>query len=249
MSDEQDKDESLISHLEALRSTLIHCFAAIGICLPVMFVFAPKTLNFLTKILVGDLKLTFNYFSPMEVFILQIKLAILMSLIVAFPYIAKKIWDFILPALYKHEKLFIKKIVFFSSALFISGVIFCIFVILPLIIKFGMSFAGENIQAVFGISNVANLAIGLSFTFGLMFQVPLVTHFLIKCGILSYDALSSKRSYVVVLLLVCAAILTPPDIISQLLLFLPTYLLFELGLIFSKSTKSGEENEDSPENL
>lgn len=237
MPEIKDKEESLISHIEALRNTLIKCFAAVGILLPFMFYFSPKVLQYLIKILVSDNKLTLNYFAPMEVFIIQIKLALLMAVIAAFPYIIRQLWEFILPALYEHERKFIRNSVFLSSLLFICGVVFCLFMILPLIIRFGMSFAGDNIQAMFGISNIINLALWLCFTFGLMFQVPLIVHLLIKWGILSYETVSSKRPYVVVILLMLAALLTPPDIISQILLFTPTYLLFELGLVFSKGVK------------
>lgn len=237
MPEIKDKEESLISHIEALRNTLIKCLAAVGILLPFMFYFSPKVLQYLIKILVSDNKLTLNYFAPMEVFIIQIKLALLMAVIAAFPYIIRQLWEFILPALYEHERKFIRNSVFLSSLLFICGVVFCLFMILPLIIRFGMSFAGDNIQAMFGISNIINLALWLCFTFGLMFQVPLIVHLFIKWGILSYETVSSKRPYVVVILLVLAALLTPPDIISQILLFTPTYLLFELGLVFSKGVK------------
>lgn len=237
MPEIKDKEESLISHIEALRNTLIKCFATVGILLPFMFYFSPKVLQYLIKILVSDNKLTLNYFAPMEVFIIQIKLALLMAVIAAFPYIIRQLWEFILPALYEHERKFIRNSVFLSSLLFICGVVFCLFMILPLIIRFGMSFAGDNIQAMFGISNIINLALWLCFTFGLMFQVPLIVHLLIKWGIISYETVSSKRPYVVVILLVLAALLTPPDIISQILLFTPTYLLFELGLVFSKGVK------------
>ena len=155
----------------------------------------------------------------MEVFILQIKLAFLMSFAAAFPYIIKQLWNFVLPALYEHEKKFIRNSIFASSLLFVSGVLFCFFMILPLIIRFGMSFAANNIQAMFGVSNIINLALWLAFTFGLMFQVPLLVKMLIKYDILSYETISTKRPYVVVILLVSAALLTPPDIISQILLF------------------------------
>lgn len=158
---EQD-NESLISHLEALRETLIKCFTAIGVILPFAFFAAPAVLNALIKILIGKNNITLNYFSPVEVFILQIKVALVIDLLICFPYIAKKIWDFILPALYEHERKFIKSIVLLSSGLFILGVLFCIFLILPLIINFGMSFATENIQAVFGISNVITLSLWLA---------------------------------------------------------------------------------------
>lgn len=232
-----DKDENIIVHLEALRATLIKCFVSVGIILPFAFITSPKLLNFTVKTLVSGTNITLKYFAPMEVFILQIKLALLMSVIIAFPYIAKKIWDFVLPALYEHERSFIGKMVFISSILFIFGIIFCIFVILPLIIKFGISFGGEYIDPVWGISNLVNLALWLAFTFGLMFQVPVITYLLIKFGLLTYDSISSKRPYVVVSLMIAAALLTPPDIVSQILLFIPTYLLFELGLVFSKFIK------------
>ena len=237
----EDKDESLIVHIEALRSTLIKCFVALGIMLPFMFWLSPKVLDFLIKMLIGDKNITLNYFAPMEVFIIQIKLALLIDLIICFPYITKKIWDFILPALYEKEKKFIKSIVIISSILFALGVTFCILVIFPLIINFGMSFAGNNINAVFGVSNIINLALWLGLTFGLMFQVPLIVNMLIKWNIISYEDVSSKRPYVVVSLLILSALLTPPDIISQILLFTPTYLLFELGLIFSKFIKKEAE--------
>jgi sec-independent protein translocase protein TatC len=233
-----DKDESIINHLEALRSTLIKCFISVSILLPIMFYFSPKILDFLIKVLISDNKITLNYFAPMEVFILHIKISLLMAIIFAFPYILKQIWNFILPALYEHERKFIKNSVILSSLLFIFGVIFCLFMILPIIIKFGISFASDNIHAIFGISNIINLALWLSFTFGIMFQIPLITNMLIRWGILSYDTISSKRPYVIVILLILSALLTPPDIISQILLFTPTYLLFEFGLIFSKGRKN-----------
>lgn len=235
---QNEDNESLIYHLEALRNTLIKCFVSVAVVLPFAFVAAPKALNYLIKILIGNNKITLNYFSPAEVFLLQIKIALVIDLIICFPYIAKKLWDFVLPALYEHEKKFIKSIVFVSSTLFAFGVLFCIFVLLPLIINFGVSFATSDIQAVFGISNVINLSLWMALIFGLMFQVPLITYMLIKWDIISYESVSNKRSYIIVILLIIAAILTPPDVVSQITLFLPTYLLFELGLLFSKKKKT-----------
>ena len=145
-------------------------------------------------------------------------------------YIARQIWRFILPALYDNERKFIKSMVFLSSALFIIGVLFCVFFILPLIISFGISFSTPDIKAMFGISNVISLSLWLGVVFGLMFQFPVVTYSLIRSGMVSYQAVKSKRSYVFVAILIIAGILTPPDIVSQLMLTIPTYLLFELGL-------------------
>ena len=235
---EQQDNETLISHLEALRETLLKCFISLGVIFPLAIYLAPKALDYLIKILIGKNNITFNYFSPTEVFILQIKMALVIDLLICFPYIAKKLWDFILPALYDNERKFIKSIVFLSSGLFIGGVLFCLFLILPLIINFGMSFATSNIQAVFGITNVITLSLWLAVVFGLMFQMPLITHSLIKSGFIDYQTVANKRPYVVVILLIIAAVLTPPDVVSQVMLFLPTYALFELGLLFSKGGKS-----------
>ncbi len=232
MPDQQD--ENLITHLEALRSTLIKCFVALGVGLVPMFLAAPYCMDALIQIMIGDNNVSLNFFSPMEVFLLQIKVAVVLDLLICFPYIARQIWKFILPALYENERKFIKSVVLTSSTLFITGVLFCIFFILPLIINFGISFATTNINAVFGISNIIGIALWLSVVFGLMFQFPLITYSLIRSGITSYAAVKNKRPYVFVGILIISALLTPPDIVSQLMLTIPTYLLFEAGLFFAK---------------
>lgn len=236
----EDKDENLISHLEALRSMLIKCFVALGIGLIPMFLVAPYCMNWLIKIMIADNPVSLNYFSPMEVFILQIKTALVLDLLVCFPYIARKIWDFVLPALYENERRFIKSIVLTSSGLFIAGVLFCIFFILPLIINFGISFATDEIKAVFGVSNIITIALWLSVVFGLMFQFPLITYSMIRSGIVSYETVKDKRPYVFVVILIIAAVLTPPDVVSQTMLAIPTYLLFEAGLYFAGKIKPNE---------
>lgn len=233
-----EESENLISHLEALRETLLKCIISVCIVLPFTFCGALKFLDLLIKTILNGSNVKLNFFSPMEVFILQIKTGVVLAIIVCFPYIAKKIWDFILPALYENEKKFLKKTVILSTILFTLGALFCITVILPMVIKFGLNFAGENITPLFGISNIINMTLIMSLAFGLMFQTPLVTIALIKAGIISYDTISDKRPYVIVIILILAAIFTPPDIMSQLMLGIPTYLLFELGLLFARKVKN-----------
>lgn len=230
-----NKEQNLVNHLQDLRSMLIKCLLALSLGLVPMFLLAPLILSGLINIMISDFDISLNYFSPMEVFILQIKIALVLDLIICFPYIAKQIWNFILPALYEKERKFIKSIILTSSLLFCIGVVFCIFLILPLIIKFGMSFAKDNITPMLGISNVISLALSLSVIFGIMFQFPLVTYSMIKADIVSYEYVKHKRPYVFVTILIIAAILTPPDIVSQLMLAIPTYLLFEIGLFFSRN--------------
>lgn len=234
MSDSNTEDQSLITHLEELRSTLIRCFIAIGIILPITLFIAPHAMDALIDILLKDAPITLNFFSPVEVFILQIKIAVLLDILICFPYIAKQLWNFILPGLYENERIFIKSIVLTSSSLFIAGVVFCIALILPLIIRFGAGFVTTDIKAVLGISNVIGLSLRLSLIFGIMFQFPLITYSLIRSGIISYETVKNKRPYVFTLILIISALLTPPDIVSQIMLTSPTYLLFELGLYFSR---------------
>ena len=238
-----NSNESLISHLEALRQTLLKCLYSVAIVLPFTFFPAPKVLNWLIHTVLADSKVILNYFSPVEVFLIQIKTAFLIDLIICFPYIAKQLWDFILPALYDNERRFIKSIVLLSSSLFVCGVLFCIFLILPLIMRFAMSFQTETIQAVLGISNVVNLALWLSIVSGIMFQVPLITFYLVKSGIISYKSIADKRAYVIAAILIIAGILTPPDIISQLMLGVPAYMLFETGLLCAKKYVNLEQKE------
>lgn len=236
-----NKDESLISHLEALRETLLKCLISLCIVIPFTLWLSPYALNFLVKVIAGSDKVSFNFFSPMEVFMLQLKAALLLDVIVCFPYMAKKIWDFILPALYDNEKKFIKTVVFASTFLFLLGACFCIFVIMPIVVKFGLSFARENITPVFGLSNIINLTLVMAASFGAMFQMPLITIALVKSGVISYESLSDKRPYVIVIILILAAIFTPPDVISQLMLGTPTYLLFEAGLLLARKYKNQEK--------
>lgn len=232
-----DEDKSLIAHLEALRSILIKCLLSLAIGIVPLFFVAPQVINWLIKVMIDEQSVSLNYFSPMEVFILQIKTALVLDILVCFPYIAKQIWNFVLPALYDNERRFIRSIVLISSTLFIIGVMFCLFFILPMIIKFGLSFATDNITAVFGISNVISLALWLALIFGICFQFPLITYALITNDIVAYEAIKNKRTYVFVGILILSGILTPPDVVSQLMLTLPTYALFELGLYFGKLKK------------
>ena len=233
----EDQEQSMIAHLEALRSMFIKSFLALGIMLIPMFFAAPYCMDGLIKIMIGENRVALNYFSPMEVFTLQIKTAVVLDLLICFPYIARQVWLFVLPGLYENERKFIKSIVLTSSTLFILGVLFCIFFILPLLIRFGLSFATSDIQAVFGISNIITTALWLSVVFGLMFQFPLITYSLIRSNIVSYQTVREKRPYIFVGILIIAAILTPPDVTSQLMLAIPTYLLFEAGLFAARRHK------------
>ena len=226
-----------MSHLEALRRALIRSFVALGIFIVPLFLVSPYILDWCCEqiALLGNIKL--HYFSPMEVFLLQLKISALLDCVICSPYIAWNVWQFVLPALYENEKKFVRSIAVLTSFLFIAGVAFCLIVCYPLILRFGMSFASDMLQPVFGVSNLVTLGLWLSFAFGCMFQFPLVTYALVRAGIVEYETVCNKRPYVVIGVLLLAALLTPPDIISQLLLGAPTYLLFETGLLAARRFK------------
>lgn len=231
---ENNDDFTLAEHIFALRKALVRSFVALGIGIVPLFFLSPYALNLFCERLAQYGYVTLHYFSPLEVFLLQIKIAALFDCVIFSPYIAFNIWQFILPALYDNEKRFLRSVVWLTGLLFALGIIFCLFVCFPLIVRFGMSFANETLQPIFGISDLVTLALWLSFAFGCMFQFPLVTFALVRFNIVEYETVCNKRPYVIVAVLVLAAILTPPDIVSQLLLGVPTYLLFEIGLFAAK---------------
>ena len=232
-----DQEATLVSHLEALRWALIRSFVALAIFIVPLFLVSPYILDWCCEQIALQADVKLHYFSPMEVFLLQLKISALLDCVICSPYIAWNFWQFVLPALYDREKKFIRSIVALTSLLFIAGVAFCLIVCFPLVVQFGMSFAGDMLQPVFGVSNLVSLALWLSLAFGCMFQFPLVTYALVRAGVVEYETVCSKRPYVVVGILLLAAFLTPPDIVSQLLLGLPTYLLFEMGLLAARRFK------------
>jgi len=241
MPNKQDQESTLVSHLEALRRALLRSLVALAVGIVPLFLVSPYILDWFCTQVALQGGITLHYFSPMEVFLLQLKIAALLDCVLFSPYIAWNAWQFVLPALYEKEKRFIRSVVFLTSLLFIAGVAFCLVVCFPLIVEFGMSFAGSQLLPVFGVSNLVSLALWLSLAFGCMFQFPLVTYALIRGGIVSYETVCNKRPYVVVAILLVAALLTPPDIVSQLMLGCPTYLLFEAGLLFARRYRLKED--------
>ncbi len=229
----ESEQEKLTYHLAELRKTILSIIICLIILFPLGYLVAPYCIDFLIKWSFSGKELSLNFFTPMEVFLVNLKTAFVIAFIFGFPYIIYKIWKFLLPALYDKEKNFLKTAVLCSGFLFILGAAICIGFVLPLIIKFSISFMTDNIKPILGISNFIGLAGWLILVFGLMFQFPIAIYFLVKFGIVPVETLKEKRPYVIVILLFMAALVTPPDVVSQLLLFIPTYLLFEAGLFFS----------------
>ena len=235
------ENETLISHLEALRKCLLRIIAAVAVLFPVCFYLSPYVIEQLVRWCCPPEIGPLHYFTPMEVFFVQLKLALILALSAAYPWNVLQIWNFLLPALYRKERKALGWWIFASSVLFFGGIVFCVGLILPMIMRFSASFASPGLQPILGLAGFLGLAGWLMLAFGIMFQSPVAVLILVRLGLISVDSLRKKRPYVMVVILVAAAVLTPPDIVSQVLLAVPTWLLFELGLYAAgKMTPSGE---------
>ena len=243
-----DGEGSFISHLEALRGALLRCVTVTAALFPLGYFLAPRVISALTAWCFPE-GAALHYFAPMEVFFVQLRLALVIALVLAYPWNAAQIC--VLPALYKDERRALSRAVLASTLLFACGAAFCAGLVLPAVMKFSGGFAHDALEASIGIANFAGLAGWLTLAFGLMFQTPVIALLTVRFGVVSAESLGRKRPYVMTLILVAAGILTPPDVISQLVMAVPTWLLFELGLfaarrIERKNAESSEIAEERP---
>lgn len=167
-------------------------------------------------------------------FLVPLKLAFNLSLLVVLPYIIFHLWGFISPGLYKHEKIVVKPFLFFSIFLFFIGVFFAFYIICPLALNFFMTCSPSNVVIMISINNYIEFMSSIILACGISFQIPLVIYFLINVGIFDKKDLVEKRSYVIIFAFILGMLLTPPDVVSQILLAIPIWLLFEIGIFFSK---------------
>lgn len=167
-------------------------------------------------------------------FLVPLKLAFNLSLLVVLPYIIFHLWGFISPGLYKHEKIVVKPFLFFSIFLFFIGIFFAFYVICPLALNFFMTCSPSNVVIMISINNYIEFMSSVILACGISFQIPLVIYFLINVGIFDKKDLVEKRSYVIIFAFILGMLLTPPDVVSQVLLAIPIWLLFEIGIFFSK---------------
>ncbi len=245
-----DKEMPLVAHLMELRDRLLRVVIVVGLVFIVLALFANKLYEILAIPLSNNLpeeskQIAIGAISP---FLAPLKLAFATSIFISIPVILHQAWGFVSPGLYAKEKKFALPLLVSSVFLFYAGIAFAYFVILPILFKFLPSIAPENVIYMPDITSVLDISLKLFFAFGLAFQVPIVTLLLIWSGISSVESLSKKRPYIIVGAFIFGMLLTPPDVISQTLLALPMWLLFEMGLIFAKLfPKSVKTNEDPVE--
>ena len=242
-------EETFISHLVELRDRLVK--ASIGIalvCAALMFWPGPSQIyDFIARPMiaslpVGSKMIATGVISP---FLVPMKVTLVIAFILALPWVLYQLWAFIAPGLYTHEKRLIAPLVISSSLLFMSGVAFCYFFVFGRVFKFISEFSPSSIAVTPDIENYLDFVMSMCLAFGATFEVPVVVVILVRMGLVSVAKLKEVRPYVIVGAFVIAAIVTPPDIVSQFSLAIPMCLLFELGLLvapaFVKATQAPEE--------
>jgi len=177
-------------------------------------------------------------------FLTPFKLTLLLSIMISIPVVLYQLWAFVAPALFKHEKKLARPLLLSSVFLFYAGCAFAYFVVFPLVFGFLTRVAPEGVAVMTDISKYLNFVMTLFFAFGITFEVPIATIILVATGITTPDKLASWRPYIVVGAFALGMILTPPDVISQTLLALPMWLLFEVGIIFSRILIKEKEVEE-----
>ncbi len=240
---ELEKD-SFLAHLEALRMTLLACFASWAIALPFGWAAAPKVVAALTQWSCPEALGQLYYFSPLEVFMVNLRMGCILAAALCYPYVTYRIWNFLLPALYEAEQKAYRRWLVSSAVLFIAGGAFCVAAVLPLLMQFAASFATASVTPIIGISQFISLAGMLILAFGIMFQMPIAVCIIVRFRLVSLEKLRHSRPYMVIVILIVAALLTPPDVVSQVMLAAPTWLLFELGILFASRIKLEDKEEE-----
>jgi sec-independent protein translocase protein TatC len=229
----EDEKLSIIDHLEELRMRLLTCVFAVAVLFPVGFWLSQPGIDWLLATF-APAELDLHTFAMQEWFFLRMKLGVGLAVVGAFPVIAWQVWRFVSPGLYEHERHYMSRFVFVSSFLFALGAAFALFAVYPTVIRFFFGLQSERIQGTWGVGNFVGMASMLILGFGFMFQLPIVVYLLAVTEIVSLDSMRRARPIVVVVLLTVSAILTPPDVVSQLMMAIPAMLLFEISLLVSE---------------
>ncbi|MCK7550342.1 twin-arginine translocase subunit TatC [Marinobacter goseongensis] len=239
----------LIEHLLELRNRLLKMVLAVIVCFAAIYPFANELYLLLSQPLrellpVGQTMIATDITSP---FFAPLKLALVLAVFVAIPVILYQLWSFVAPGLYAHEKRLAFPLLFTSVILFYLGAAFAYFVVFPLVFGFFTAIGPEGIVELPDISSYLNFVLKMFFAFGVAFEIPIATILLVLTGATTPDDLAAKRPYIVVGCFVIGMLLTPPDIISQTLLAVPMWLLFEMGIIFSRLAVRKPDTAESSE--
>lgn len=235
-------------HLEELRRRLLISVVAVAVGFLVCYFFSKQLFEILMKPLIVSLppKSTLIFTSLPEAFFTYLKVSLLAGIFLSSPLVLYEMWAFISPGLYKHEKRYVIPFVFFSSIFFVGGALFGYFVVFPFGFKFFLGFATEYIRPMPTIKEYFGFCAKLLFAFGVIFELPLFVLFLSRIGIVNDKMLRKQRKYAILLVFVVSAILTPPDVMTQLMMAGPLLALYEISIWVAKifGRKRVEEKEE-----
>lgn len=228
----ETREMSFLEHLEELRWRLVKSAAAVLIFSIIAYFFTDHILNFLTR------EIEAVYFNaPTEAFSVRIKLSLITGFMAALPVIFWQIWQFVVPGLYRNEARLVVPVVFMATLAFVGGAAFCFFVVLPVGMQFLLGFGTEKIKPLISVGRYISFVTWMCLGFGIVFELPIVSFFLGRIGLIDSGMLKRGRRYAVVGILVVAAAITPsPDVFSQLMLAGPLYVLYELSIVIVRMT-------------
>jgi sec-independent protein translocase protein TatC len=226
----EDK-QTLMEHLEELRKSLIIALVAVIIAAAVCFMFNEEILAYIMQpitLLNEELIVT----GVTEAFFVKLKLAFYAGFVLSFPVVFWAIWRFFKPALYPHERKYVYFLFPLAALLFVGGILFAYFGVLKLVLNFFIFIAGENLETMFKVDQYVSFVLAFTIPFGLVFELPIIVFLLTKIGIIKYKVLAKNRKYAMLIIAVLAAALTPgPDPLSQMLMAVPVYLLYEVSIL------------------
>jgi len=246
MADSAEK-QPFLSHLEELRKRLVVCAIGVGAGFVIAYIFAER----LFQLLVAPLKAVMPegdqliFTNLPEMFFAYIKVAFIAGIMAASPLIFYQLWMFIAPGLYRKEKKMAIPFVVSSTILFVGGALFGYFVVFPFGFKFFIGFSNDYVKALPSVKQYFSFSMKLLFAFGAVFELPVIIFFLSKMGIVTPQFLRQKRKYAILLTFALAAILTPPDVITQCMMAGPLIVLYEIGILVSRIAQKKKEDKET----
>lgn len=224
-----DNTQPFLSHLEDLRLRILYSLAGILVVSVLSFFFNKEILEFLR----APLKSSLIFIAPHEAFFVSLKASLLAGILISSPFTAYHVWKFVGIALKKNEKSFIFTYVPLTLVLFMAGVAFGFTVVLPIGLRFLLNFGGPALTPMITVEKYVSFVFLILLIFGVTFQLPLLMRMVTSIGIIEKTALRSGRRYAIVTIFIIAAMLTPPDVFTQVALAVPIIVLYEIGLLFS----------------
>jgi len=239
----QQEKMPIVQHLVELRRALLRSVIAVLIFFLALFPFADGIYTFISAPIIQAIPdsnlIAIGVISP---FLTPLKMSLVLAIYMAMPYLLYQLWMFAAPALYRHEKKLILPLVVSSTILFYTGLVFSFYIVFPVIFNFLSSVGPESVDFAPDIQHYLDFILKVSFAFGVAFEVPVATILLIMFGATTAERLKKNRAYIIIGSFVLGMVLTPPDFISQILIAIPIWLLFEAGLFFSPFFKVREKN-------